>query len=677
MTKKSTACLLASEYGPGNADFFKSEKIQVGLLPCASSFATNAARCEYRTPTPRESEYVTPVQMYGDDPNPDGLLQIFVRRIRGIVPEDCFGTREYFVNARYPEEDNVPSRASSAVRAIPESDGLSVELHKTLQMPMDTFQQLVIVTVWEADQLGDILVGEIPIPLYDRKAKMLHDWPLNAAGCAGGRALANMSLLFPAEDRSRTPTPPLIKPSSPASPFVDEKERPKRDATPTREQRGAPKEGGLKEDMAPPDAGKKKDEGEGESRHAVPLAGGAAAAAAAAGPKKDASGGISSSSSPSVSNPYGREGTRSQTESRPDARKEGTADNPYGRDEDEDRENNSDSDVFLPAPGRAKKTERDPLASSQPLSQPPWALVPNHPFPATPPQPFTSPLSPPMTSPFLPYPNHPMQQHYGREGGEFGGAGVDASAAPGGLDVAAGTAHPRPPSPFLQYPNHPMQHYGREGGEFPGTMPADAHTHAPDAADDAQGAAPGPGAAFPQAPVNPFAHYSVGAPMPGLDSFAQAQGGGPVPFAAAPSMGGGNPYGGYTPMPVFPGFEPDAPGGPAFESAAGQGPPPHPYFPPFPGMGYPPINPSGEALGANPYGAPHNAMGMGFPTSTTTPALGDPGAAHYDGEHDDDDDDDDGTVPLKTPPSEVAEDDGHFVPAPRPGRRNTSGQPHR
>eukprot|EP00927_Polykrikos_kofoidii_P082209 TRINITY_DN8109_c0_g1_i1.p1 TRINITY_DN8109_c0_g1~~TRINITY_DN8109_c0_g1_i1.p1 ORF type:complete len:865 (+),score=135.27 TRINITY_DN8109_c0_g1_i1:106-2700(+) len=130
-----------------------------------------------------------------------GHIVVNVDSALDLTPSDRFGVHHYCATASYPgeSEEEERSRKSTAVRANPSSTDPTKEncvLHRRILVPYNSRQQLVMVSIYEVDQLGDTLVGKATVPLADPKLSSTTVWPLILDSQPNGTLTLNIQLPY-------------------------------------------------------------------------------------------------------------------------------------------------------------------------------------------------------------------------------------------------------------------------------------------------------------------------------------------------------------------------------------------------------------------------------------------------------------------------------------------------
>mmetsp|Transcript_52070 Transcript_52070/g.121055 ORF Transcript_52070/g.121055 Transcript_52070/m.121055 type:complete len:532 (-) Transcript_52070:97-1692(-) len=116
-----------------------------------------------------------------------------------LVPTDGFGPHHFCATAYYPGElqEDIDARKTAPVKANPSSTSPSLEncvLHKRVTVPYNSKHQFVMVEVYEADQLGDSLIGKATVPVADPNLASTSPWPLIRNGLPNGTLTLNVQL---------------------------------------------------------------------------------------------------------------------------------------------------------------------------------------------------------------------------------------------------------------------------------------------------------------------------------------------------------------------------------------------------------------------------------------------------------------------------------------------------
>lgn len=128
-----------------------------------------------------------------------------------LEPSDRFGSHHYYATACYPHESEaeMDKRKTQAVKANGSSTNPSKEncvLHKRIMVPFNPREQLLMVYVFEADQLGETFVGKATVPLADPKLSSTMPWPLVRDSNSTGTLTLNIQL--PDSHAANSPTSP-------------------------------------------------------------------------------------------------------------------------------------------------------------------------------------------------------------------------------------------------------------------------------------------------------------------------------------------------------------------------------------------------------------------------------------------------------------------------------------
>lgn len=113
----------------------------------------------------------------------NGYLVVNVDSALDLTPSDQFGAHHYYATAGYPgeSEEEMEERRTVAVKANPSPTNPQKEncvLHKRIMVPYNSRQQFVMVSIFEADQLGDTFIGKATVPLAEQKLVSTSPWPL-------------------------------------------------------------------------------------------------------------------------------------------------------------------------------------------------------------------------------------------------------------------------------------------------------------------------------------------------------------------------------------------------------------------------------------------------------------------------------------------------------------------
>eukprot|EP00747_Dinoflagellata_sp_TGD_P034130 gnl/TRDRNA2_/TRDRNA2_137070_c0_seq1.p1 gnl/TRDRNA2_/TRDRNA2_137070_c0~~gnl/TRDRNA2_/TRDRNA2_137070_c0_seq1.p1 ORF type:complete len:560 (-),score=58.41 gnl/TRDRNA2_/TRDRNA2_137070_c0_seq1:23-1660(-) len=158
------------------------------------------------------------------------MLVVNVDTALDLVPSDRYGSHYYYASAHYVGEsqEEIQRRQTQAVKANQSSTNASMEncvLHKQISVPYNSRQQFVMVSIYEADQLGDTFIGQATVPLADPRLSSTAPWPLVRDGVQNGTVTLNVQL--PGAGNGAAPSSPVknfppespspVKPSLPAA----------------------------------------------------------------------------------------------------------------------------------------------------------------------------------------------------------------------------------------------------------------------------------------------------------------------------------------------------------------------------------------------------------------------------------------------------------------------------
>lgn len=171
-------------------------------MQCMSFYTRAAAQAFPRGGTWNAKELHTTTQANnGNDGNRgnSGFLVVNVDSALDLSPSDRFGPHFYYANAHYPgeSEDEIEMRKTSPVKANPSSTNPVKEncvLHKRITVPYNSRQQLLMVSIFEADQLGDTFIGKATVPLADPKLGSTSPWQLIRDSYPNGTLTLNIQL---------------------------------------------------------------------------------------------------------------------------------------------------------------------------------------------------------------------------------------------------------------------------------------------------------------------------------------------------------------------------------------------------------------------------------------------------------------------------------------------------
>jgi len=127
-----------------------------------------------------------------------------------ITPTDGFGPHHFCATAYYPGElqDDIEARKTAAVKALRSTAHSGMEncvFHKQVMVPYNSRQQLLMIEIYEADQLGDSFIGQVTVPLADPKLESTSPWPLIRDSSPNGVLTLNVRL--PGSDVAAEPSP--------------------------------------------------------------------------------------------------------------------------------------------------------------------------------------------------------------------------------------------------------------------------------------------------------------------------------------------------------------------------------------------------------------------------------------------------------------------------------------
>lgn len=140
-------------------------------------------------------------------PAENGYLVVNVDSALDLTPSDPFGAHHYCATAGYPgeTEEEMYERRTPVVKANPSPTTPQKEncvLHKRIMVPYNPRQQFVMVSIFEADQLGDTFVGKATLPLAEEKLLSTAPWPLIRDANPNGTLTLNIQV--PTCDRTAT-----------------------------------------------------------------------------------------------------------------------------------------------------------------------------------------------------------------------------------------------------------------------------------------------------------------------------------------------------------------------------------------------------------------------------------------------------------------------------------------
>lgn len=164
---------IKSEYGPHAADANNMSFFTIGASEALRSIGTAAPWA----PAPMAGAAVPRQRDTG------GNLIVFVDSASDVMPSDNFGLHHFCVTAYYPGDlqRDVEARKTPAVKGRPSQAGHGLEscsLQKQVSVPHNPRQQLLMVDLFEVDQLGDTFLGRVTVPLADPKLMASTVWPL-------------------------------------------------------------------------------------------------------------------------------------------------------------------------------------------------------------------------------------------------------------------------------------------------------------------------------------------------------------------------------------------------------------------------------------------------------------------------------------------------------------------
>lgn len=121
-----------------------------------------------------------------------GELTVYVDGAWDVSPSDNFGLHHYCATAYYPGDlqRDVEARKTPATKGHPSEAGQGLEncsLQRRVSLPHNPRHQLLMVDLYEVDQLGDTFMGRVTVPLADPKLASPAAWPLvSEDGCQNG-----------------------------------------------------------------------------------------------------------------------------------------------------------------------------------------------------------------------------------------------------------------------------------------------------------------------------------------------------------------------------------------------------------------------------------------------------------------------------------------------------------
>jgi len=110
-------------------------------------------------------------------------LYVNVDSALDLSPSDGFGPHHFYATAYYPGEppDAMHTRKTCPVKAnlsVTNSDVENCIFHQRVSVPYNSRQQLLMVAIFEVDQVEDTFVGEATVPLADMRLEATSPWPL-------------------------------------------------------------------------------------------------------------------------------------------------------------------------------------------------------------------------------------------------------------------------------------------------------------------------------------------------------------------------------------------------------------------------------------------------------------------------------------------------------------------
>ncbi|CAJ1409342.1 unnamed protein product [Effrenium voratum] len=138
----------------------------------------------------------------------ESCLVVNVDSALDIVPSDNFGLHCFCATAYYPGESeaDIEARKTSAVQGNQSLNSPNAEdciLHKTVLVPYNSRQQLLMVEIYEVDTDVDTLIARATLPLAEPRLEHTAPWPLVRGSDAGGTLTLNVK--FPEDQGFATP----------------------------------------------------------------------------------------------------------------------------------------------------------------------------------------------------------------------------------------------------------------------------------------------------------------------------------------------------------------------------------------------------------------------------------------------------------------------------------------